>query len=409
MPKPKTIFIFAYYSYKDPVFQSAVLPYFENFPNKDQFRFILLNFEQDQYRTSTAERTTIRQHLAQHNIIWYNTKWHSGRFKLIKKAFDFSWGLLLSLFLVIRYRAKAIYTEAFPGAIIGHILAKVTFRKHMVHTFEPHADYMVEAGEWSDTGWETKLLRSFERKVAKRCSHIFTATDGMIERIKEWGTNAQMHRVPSCVDLKTFEHQSQLGASLKKEHKIPESACVLVYLGKFGGYYWEEELFQLFAACERLDNQEFYYCIFTPEDHAGPIQYFEQYGIPKNKYLIKTLQKADVPAHLSMANIGISAVRPFPSKRFCSPIKNGEYWACGLPILTVKEVADDFIFAERHQLGIVMPDLTESSIFNAAKDIVNWYQQQNAVEVSQRCVDFVNKDRNVETYRKLYASIFEKL
>lgn len=409
MTKPKTIFIFAYYSYKDPVFQSAVLPYFENFPDKEKFRFVLLNFEQDQYKTSSSERATIKKYLAQHNIVWYTTKWHSGRFKLIKKAFDFSWGLLLSLFLVLRYRAKAIYSEGFPGAIISHILAKITFRKHMVHTFEPHADYMVEAGEWSDDAWETRLLRSFERKVAKRCSHIFTATDGMIERIKSWGTKAELHRVPSCVDLKTFKHQASVAKTLRAEQHIPPKACVLVYLGKFGGYYWEEELFQLFAACEKQPNQQFYYCIFTPEDHTKPQNYFEQYQIPKDKFWIKTLKKAEVAAHLSMANIAISAVRPYPSKRFCSPIKNGEYWACGLPIVTVAEVADDFIFAKDYQLGIVMPNVEKETIEQTAKDIVLWYQQKNATEVSQRCVDFVQKDRNIETYKKLYASIFEQL
>lgn len=88
-----TVFILAYYSFRDPVFQSAVLPYFLNFPHRRGYEFVLLTFERAEYGTGPQERGRIREFLAGHEIRWFNVNWHSGRFKPIKKLYDFVAGV----------------------------------------------------------------------------------------------------------------------------------------------------------------------------------------------------------------------------------------------------------------------------------------------------------------------------
>ena len=74
---------------------------------------------------------------------------------------------------------------------MGHHLAKFFNLPHMVHSFEPHTQYMIEAGVWSESSWEAKLLGRYEVKIAKNCSHIFTATQEMMKRIRSWGYKAR--------------------------------------------------------------------------------------------------------------------------------------------------------------------------------------------------------------------------
>lgn len=412
MPKPKTIFIFAYYSMKDPVFQSAVMPYFRNFPNLEQFRFVLLTFEQKQYECSRSEKEQIKQELLKENILWYDTKWHSGRFKMIKKAFDFLWGILFSCFLVFKFRAKAVYSEAFPGAIIGHYISIFTFTKHLVHTFEPHADYYIETAVWTEKSWEARVLKYFERKIAARCTYIFTATEGMIDKIKSWGKPArgtECYRVPSCVDLNIFYRNESARTEIRKDFGIKEDEIVLVYLGKFGGYYWDEELFRFFACCEQFSKIKFRYFIFTTEAQEPLRDAFAKANITSDKYLIKKLKREEVAEYLSAADLGISAVRAFPSKRFCSPIKDGEYWACGLPIVIPENVSDDFLFTKEYQLGYVLKDTTDESFQLLLNEIYHRQQNESSVDMFKRTLQFVENDRDVEKYKALYASLFDKL
>ena len=85
--KKKTILIFAYYSYYDPVFQSAVLPYFKGLSKDKELEFILLTFEKGVYKVDETAFEELRQELKeQDNITWYRSTWRSGLFKLVKKS-----------------------------------------------------------------------------------------------------------------------------------------------------------------------------------------------------------------------------------------------------------------------------------------------------------------------------------
>jgi glycosyltransferase involved in cell wall biosynthesis len=402
----KTIFIFAYYSFKDPIFQSAILPYFTDFPEKKSYRFILLTFEQERYRSTATERVAIKKSLAEHNIIWFNTNWHSGKFKLIKKAFDFTYGMLLSLALIVRFRAKIIYSEGFPGAIFGHYLSKMTGCKHVVHTFEPHADYMVEAGVWKKTDWEAKLLYRLQDKVAKGASDIMTATDAMKDRLRNVvSKKTKIHRVPSCVDLDHFCFSDEGRNEVRRRLAIDSGEIVLVYIGKFGGMYMEHELFDFFQVCESKAIN-FKYWIFTPDDQAQVYSHFEHVGIPKEKYTVDKLTRDQIPDYLSAADFGLVPVRQFPGKRFCSPIKDGEYWACGLPIIIPEGISDDYLIAQSENIGLVYKDASQSSYETLVKKIIYWAESKDKSEVRRRCRDFAEKDRSVARFKVLYHQVF---
>ena len=406
--KTRTVFIFAYYSYLDPVFQSAVLPYFVNFPERDKYRFILLNFEQPAHRMTDEERARIRTDLAAENIHWYNSVWRSGRFKMIKKLIDLSVGLLISSYLIIRYRPAVIYSEAFPGAIISHFLSRIYRIPHVVHTFEPHADYMVEAGVWNDQSWEVKLLRSMEARVARGASAIMTATQAMIDRIAGWGVDkTKIHRVPSCVDGGFFAPDAVARKQVREKLGVSDDQIVLGYLGKFDGYYWKHELFEFFAVCHRLYPGRFRFLIMTPEDIDEVRGYSDSFAIDPADLDVVCLNRDQVPGHLNACDIGLSAVRNYPSKRFCSPIKNGEYWACGLPILTLRGVSDDFEFAEQEEIGIVIDEVNEVEVQRAAEQILDWFDSGKLPLISQSAREFALRDRSVQKYQELFATVFE--
>lgn len=404
----KTIFIFAYYSYKDPVFQSAVLPYFVDFPNKEAFRFILITFEQKKYRTNKQERRDIDAFLKKQNIQWYNVNWHSGRFKLIKKAYDFTVGMLLSSWIIIRHQVDIIYSEAFPGAIITHILSRIFRKPHMIHSFEPHTEYMVEGGVWASSSWEARLLGRFEKVIARKASVIMTATRAMIERFKKEGVTSTIIRVPSCVDIQHFQYMPDARQQIRSQLGITDSECVIVCIGKMGGMYWQEEIFAFFRACLVQDSR-FRFLFYTPDEQEKICNYAEQYQISKDRLSIGFLRREQVPAHLSAADFGLVHVHQYPSKRFCSPIKDGEYWACGLPIIIPKGVSDDFKFAEEEQIGFVLDGSTEKSFSTVAQQLLSVWQDKTAyASMRERCRKFVEADRNVARYQEIYRNTFLK-
>lgn len=338
------VFVFAYYSIKDPVFVSATLNYLIEASKLDEsLEFYLLTFEHSGFSIPDDEIRLIEQELADTKIYWNRSKWRTagGLIKPLVKMYDLLMGIWLGKKIVNRNKCEMIFSEGVVGASIAYFISKITGKPHLIHSFEPHADSMKEGKVWNSSSWEYRLLRNFEKRLARTATTLITSTKAYKSVINTWGSVAKTYVIPSCVQTKEFHFFPESRVRIRQEHSIQEDEVVLVYLGKFGGMYMEEELFQFFKNCESAKKLSLRYWIFSGDDTNWICDQFEQHHIPKSKIFVKRLNKGDIPHYLSAADIGVVAVRPLPSKRYCSPIKTGEYWACGLPIIVPIGVGDE--------------------------------------------------------------------
>lgn len=356
----KSIFVFAYYSYNDPVFQSAVLPYLKT-ASREQLRFVVLTWEQDQFKMTKRERDETRDLLAAENIFWYDTKWHSGRLKVLKKGFDLLKGIFVSSFLIAKYKTENIFSEGFPGAVIGHFLSKIHGIPHLVHTFEPHADYMADAGVWTKAAWEYKLLKKLEGTIARHAKYVITGTEAYKAILLTCLAARKVVVIPSCIDTAHYNFNVAERKRIRLALGLKTDQTVIVYLGKLGGMYMDRELFDFFKHCLSLDEGCFFF-LFTNETTDIVDDRLKEFGIPTENVLVKFLNKTEMPAYLSAADIGFCGIRPIRSRRFSSPIKNGEYWACGLPVLIPKGISDDYLLATEENLGFSFDKIEEINL-----------------------------------------------
>jgi glycosyltransferase involved in cell wall biosynthesis len=401
------ILILAYYSYRDPVFQSAVLPYFLNFP-QTKFRFVLLTFEHKTYAMNELEIKKTSDFLSNHRIVWKRAHWRSGAWKPVKKMIDLIQATFVAMQIIRKSKIKAIYSEGFPGAILGHYVSVISGCKHMVHSFEPHADYMVEAGVWKNSSWETKVLRWHEMKVAHRATYIFTATKLMIERLIDTGINPKVvWRVPSCVDLHHFSFSAKSRNQIRNKLGVERHTPILVYLGKFGGMYMEEEAFEFFKLCQ--DVLDAWILIISPEPVEKISAFAEAAQLRKERMTTRFLGRDEIPGYLSAADIGFVAVRQWPSKKYCSPIKTGEYLACGLPVIVPLGVSDDVEALAQRKIGIPMTSFKKSAYLEVINEWRNRIKENNVDEVQRLARYYVEEDRSIDRYKELYAKLFDAL
>jgi hypothetical protein len=351
--------IFAYYSYRDPVFQSAVLSYLKRFPIIEGRNFHLITFEHSKYQVDPEKVKEIEAMLKDHNIKWYRSKWRTGfRLKVLFKLMDLIQAFWVCSKIIISQKVTQVYSEGFPGAIIAHLICKLFRLPHVIHTFEPHADYMLDGKVWGKNSWEYRLLKKAERKVANGASDLITGTSAYAEILRSW-TDANIHVYPSAIDLNQFNFSEESRTRIRKKMAISRDEIVITYLGKFGGMYMDEEIFEFFAKCEAYDSK-FRYWIFSGDGDEEIYKKLEKHKIPKEKLSVQFLNNSQVPEYLSASDIGLVAVRPYPSKRFCSPIKTGEYWACGLPAIIPNGVSDDYLLVKNSIGGLAVSQLEDA-------------------------------------------------
>ena len=120
----------------------------------------------------------------------------------------------------------------------------------------------------------------------------------------------------------------------------------------------DTEAFRLFAHVHRRFGERFHMLVLTPTDRAKVLARCTEAGIPADHCHVAKVPHEEVPEYLSASDLAFATYRQTPSSAFLSPVKVGEYWANGLPVLLVRGVGDESGIIEAHpEAGaLIRPD-----------------------------------------------------
>ena len=88
--------------------------------------------------------------------------------------------------------------------------------------------------------------------------------------------------------------------------------------------------------------------------------------------------------------------------RYQSPVKNGEYWANGLPILMTDGIADEYLLMRKGIGGHVFsPDMTDlKETLKGMATIIS--RPEHRAEIAQLAIKY----KSIDLARAVYAEIF---
>jgi len=116
----------------------------------------------------------------------------------------------------------------------------------------------------------------------------------------------------------------------------------------------------------------------------------------------------EIPDYLGLGDFAFSAFKPVPSRRYCTPIKNGEYWAMGLPVIIPKGISEDSDIIAESGTGVVLENFSEAELKRAWNKIDLLMDQNMDGKLSEKIHELAVKHRNFkiaeEVYRKIYGS-----
>jgi hypothetical protein len=377
--------VLVYNSFKDPLFQATLWLYLNEESHNNRFIFHLLTFEQEEYKIDPLERETIRMRLLEQNIYWYPLRWHSGNFKILKKFYDLSNAFLLVIKIKMRHNAKSMISLGTVAGSFAYILAKIFRLKNYIYQFERHSEFLADFGIWSKSSFSYKLLHRLESISGKGSEILATGTSHMISRLKSEGVKGEVFYLPSCVDDSKFEFNEESRKKIRQELQI-ENRRVLIYVGKFEGIYFSlDEMASFFFNWKNIDPSAFF-IILTPHDKTEVITCLKKYEISDTQCFVSLVPHEEIPDYLSAADIGLVAVPSYPSQKFRSPIKVGEYLCCGLPYIVGNGISDDDSIAIDNEVGIVIES----------------YDSDGIKKIQSTFKNIINKNRN--EFRKVGVS-----
>lgn len=243
--------------------------------------------------------------------------------------------------VVREHRPVLIMARGVVAGGFAHFAARSTGVPYAVDYFEPHADYMADVGEWRRGGPLYRGLSWLIRLQCRSALRMVAVAHNYRRMLVADGVAPERVLVAPCpVDLGRMRFDPAARAVKRREVGLGDG-LVGIYLGKFGGLYHRERSHKTFARFLELAGPSSRMVVLTPEPRDRVLAGLQRAGVDLSRVHVGYAPHDDVPAWLSASDVAFAPYRGTPSSACISPMKVGEYWAAGLPVLLTRGVGDD--------------------------------------------------------------------
>ncbi len=333
MARLRSLYV-CYLSLDDPLVHSQVVAYLRGLAAAGH-RIHLLTFETR--RLTWTQRRTLRAALAGDGISWHGLRYHK-RPSLPATVYDTLAGAVCAALLVRRHRLDALHARSHVPAAMALIARRLCWPRRVALIFDIRglmAEEYVDAGRWRPGGVPFRLTKAVEHAAIARAKGIVVLTETIRRRM--FADRRDAYTIPCCADLESLR-----AADARRNHTRAvlglADATVMIYVGKFGGWYMAAEMARFFALAQnRIPRLHF--LILTQGDPNHIRLALERLGVHTG-YTITSSRPERLGDYLAAADFGISFIRPAPSKASSSPTKIGEYLGAGLPVVCTAGVGD---------------------------------------------------------------------
>jgi glycosyltransferase involved in cell wall biosynthesis len=412
-----TTLYLCYQSLLDPLTSSQVVGYLEGLARVG-YQPILVTFEPRALDRSEHAMWQNRLHTL--GIRWRVLRYHR-RPTIPATAFDILAGIILSLWLVVRFRISLVHARSHVSALMAAVVRIITGVPFLFDIRGLLAEEYVDCGVWPPNGFLFCATKRAERSLVARASGIVVLTAKAKALFQTWYPRELAGKpivvIPCCVDLRNGS-PSGLSTAAAMGGSTPRSPT-LVYVGKLGGRYPTRAMVELFAAARRrLPGLRWQ--ILTQSDtaeletHARRLSIAEAIDIGRVEYcgLRRALERADMAMCLNRADRSAVAT---------SPTKIADYLAAGLPVVASLGTGDvDRILSDPEDgagsgakfepVGILIDERDPCEIERGACEIARLMHDPT---IKDRCRRAAAYQFDLETvgwarYQRLYSTILRR-
>jgi glycosyltransferase involved in cell wall biosynthesis len=348
----------------DPLGQSQVIPYLSGLSDAG-FEVTLLSFEKkERYEKNAALISSI---LAAKNIKWVPL-FYTKRPPVISTVWDVSRLISTAERLHLANNFSIIHCRSYISALAGLRLKRKYGVPFIFDMRGFWADERVDGKIWNlkNPLFSTiyKYFKKKEKQFLEEADYTISLTEHARDVIHSWpgvkGNPVPIQVIPCCADLSHFDYHTitaDARSVAQKNIGISDRDFVVSYLGSIGTWYMLDEMLDFFKELLVVRPAARFFFI-TPDRPEMILDAAAAKNIAKDKFIIRSAQRAEVPLYLSLSQLSFFFVRPTFSKIASSPTKQGEIMGMGIPLICNSGVGDTDRIVEDTGCGVVIRRFT---------------------------------------------------
>jgi glycosyltransferase involved in cell wall biosynthesis len=255
---------------------------------------------------------------------------------------------------------RVFHARGTVAAAVAYGASRVGGARFLNDADGPLSEEYVDAGVWKQGSLPHRLTRWAETRFLRTADAVAVLTERRRDQVRGL-TRGVVAVLPCAVDTAHFIRDRLAGRSIRDDLGL--KGVVLVYVGKAGGWYLTDAMLDFARVAAKVLGQVSL-LVLTTEDP----RHFDESARQRGLFcVVRSATRDEMPRYLSAGDAGLSFVLPAPSKTACSPVKNGEYLACGLPIVTTAAIGDYTSLVARRRVGVVLESLEEAGYEKTAQ------------------------------------------
>lgn len=367
----KVLYI-VYWGAAEPLGQSLVLPAVKKLAAMG-VKLTLVTFEKPADLAKQAQIADIRTAVEQMGVEWIALQYH----RQPKVVWDVLQGVMRTFFIGLRLRPDIIHARSFVGGLIALVLAPLLRAKLIYHNEGFFPDEQVDGGVWQKNSAVHRICKSLERRMYATADGIIALSQRAKKEIESFPAVAERNTpvivVPSCTDLKHFQPSATPSPS--------ETGLRLIYIGSVGRRYWLDKIGRFVAiAAEEIENVHLR--VLSRMEKSLVNSMLAAGGLSEAHWSYDCVPYSAIPVQVAQQQAGLFFLSQGLSEHGCSPTKIGEYWACGLPVITTPNVSDTDDIIRRERVGVVVEAHSDRAYRRAIHELLELLADP---ELSQRC------------------------
>lgn len=406
----KTILYISYDGMTDNLGQAQVIPYLVGL-RKRGYAIHILSCEKPV--VFAHKKATIEKLLSKNQITWHPIS-YTAKPAIVSTMYDMHCLQNKACEIVKKHSVDLVHCRSYIAASVGVYLNKKYKLPWIFDMRGFWADERIDGKIWDTKKFIFRTIykhfKQLETKYISNASHIITLTHAGKKEMLTWKIfnlcSTPISVIPCCADLDLFDYKrqsQQKKQAMRKELNIANDTFVISYLGSFGTWYMNNEMFDFFAQLHRSNSNTCFLCI-TPDNKDMLYDLAEKHNIPKTALRIVKANRNEVPQYASISNWSLFFIKPLYSKIASSPTKMGELLGLGIPLVCNANVGDVEEIMQNCSQGACIHDFS-SETFQHTIDYI--LKNPNVAPETLHAVaqQFYSLEHGVEAYAQVYADI----
>jgi glycosyltransferase involved in cell wall biosynthesis len=251
--------------------------------------------------------------------------------------------------------------------------------------------------KWSPRYWYIRWLEGREIKLADRLGCVSYKMRDFI-----YGLVGRQDAVviPSCFDENKFFFDGDARQLIRTGFEWQTHNKVIAYSGGLSVWQRIKDIINLFEEIHQLDAS-FRFLLITPQPDQLT-EWLRQSKLTPDCFQIVSCAQTEVRRYLSAADAGIIMRHNTVVNNVASPIKVGEYLACGLPLLLTQGIGDYSRTIPEAGLGILLDEGQD-----CAKQAIDYIRMINPLAHRTLALQFSKEHLSVRSFTNAYKALFE--